>query len=229
MKPSHSTKAHLNVLPTSPQQQTLASYNNPFTPANEFQAKFEPKLNPAKVKAKFISAKCATPTNHPPRKLNPATARSFSRDTFLHQTSFKPNAGATGIEMANSFRPMPGDCPVKQSKNPRLLPFKKERGKKKNKGLVHHTAFAPNIFSSDTFYSKKIVHQTTLTLDIFYAKHLLNQTTLDHTTFTPGTLYTNQLLHQSAFTQINFYTKQIFDTEQLSPPTPLTPTTFYTK
>jgi len=35
------------------------------------------------------------------------------------------NAGATGTEMANSFRPMPGDRPVKQSKNPRLLRLKK--------------------------------------------------------------------------------------------------------
>ena len=38
--------------------------------------------------------------------------------------------------MANSFRSMPGDCPVKQSKNPRLLRFKKERRKKKKRALV---------------------------------------------------------------------------------------------
>ena len=42
------------------------------------------------------------------------------------------------MEMANSFRPMPGDCPVKQSKNPRLLRLKKNGRKKKTKCLNPH-------------------------------------------------------------------------------------------
>lgn len=36
--------------------------------------------------------------------------------------------------MANSFRPLPGDCPEKQSKSQRLLRLKKERRKQKKTG-----------------------------------------------------------------------------------------------
>ena len=60
----------------------------------------------------------------------PTCREPWSPDTNLQLGQLPRNAGATGIEMANSFRPMPGDCPVKQSENLRLLRFKKEREKK---------------------------------------------------------------------------------------------------
>ena len=68
------------------------------------------------------------PQTHPP---SPAASQPLLKELWLGLGQLPRNAGATGIEMANSFRPMPGDCPVKQSENLRLLRFKKERRKKK--------------------------------------------------------------------------------------------------
>ena len=75
------------------------------------------------------------PQTHP---LSPAASQPLLKELWLGLGQLPRNAGATGIEMANSFRPMPGDCPVKQSETLRLLRFKKERGKKKKKkdGLI---------------------------------------------------------------------------------------------
>ena len=61
---------------------------------------------------------------------SPAASQPLLQELWLGLGQLPGNAGATGIEMANLFRPMSGDCPVKQSKNPKLLRLKKEPEKK---------------------------------------------------------------------------------------------------
>ena len=46
---------------------------------------------------------------------DPPASQPLLKELWLGLGQLPRNAGATGIEMANSFRPMPGDCPVKQS------------------------------------------------------------------------------------------------------------------
>ena len=95
-------------------------------------------------------------------------------------------------------------------------------------------------FTTDTFYSKHLLHQTPSTPDTFCERHVLQETPftpanflhqtpfardawLHHTPFTPVTFYTRHLLHQTVFTTKNFYTKNPLHQA------PFTPRTFYTR
>ena len=63
------------------------------------------------------------------------------RELWLGLGQLPRNAGATGIEMVNSFiRPMPGKNPGQQSENLRLLRFETGRGEKKNTPVIPVTS-----------------------------------------------------------------------------------------
>ena len=87
------------------------------------------------------------PQPHPP---NAAASQLFVMELWLGLGQLPCNAGPTGIEMANSFRPLLGDSPVKQSKNPKLLRLKKERRKKKQQFIF----FFSRLFDRRRFSSK---------------------------------------------------------------------------
>ena len=91
--------------------------------------------------------------------------------------------------------------------------------------------------STDTFYTRQLLHQATFTTSTLVTKHLLYRTLLtsdtfytrqflQQTTFTPGTIYnvyTRHFLHQTPFTTHNF------DTRHLLHQTIFTTNNFYTK
>lgn len=56
---------------------------------------------------------------------SPAASQPLIKKLWLGFGPLPCNAGGTGIEMVNSFHPLSGDCPLKQSKGQRLLRLKK--------------------------------------------------------------------------------------------------------
>ena len=80
------------------------------------------------------------------------------------------------------------------------------------------TPFIPGTSSSDTFYTRHLLHQTTFSLNTFYNRHLLHQTPFTPDTFYSRHIFTRHLLHQTPFT-----------TTHLLHQTPFTPDTFYTR
>ena len=68
------------------------------------------------------------PQPHPP---SPAASQPLVKELWLGLGQLPCNAGATGIEMAKLFRPLPGDCSVKQSKIRRFCGWKRSGGEKK--------------------------------------------------------------------------------------------------
>lgn len=76
--------------------------------------------------------------------------------------------GVTGIEMVNSFRALPGDYPIKQSMDPRLLRLKKERRAKKT-ATVASCQHVGTEFFLQAFRHKRTDHRHSSELSVHIA------------------------------------------------------------
>ena len=99
--------------------------------------------------------------------------------------------------------------------------------------------FISGTSSSDTFDTRRLLHQTTFSLNTVYNRHLLHQTPCRPDTFYTRHIFTRHLLHPTPLTPNTFYTKHLlyqtpfkpgtFYTRHLLHPTPFTPDNFFTK